>query len=299
MQAGRITVADGMRRHLVTLEREQRSLEQSMELCRCLKNREERLAELDAGSLLAEMEQMEQAGSTFQDKQYGDVKPIRYAAAVIAALVMTAFMAGVIALMIWGFTVEAAEAPPLPLIVVLVALPASAALHGLLAVCTLAPYFLLYDYSGIWDASVSSQFNYFSDMLVVRPFLTWGDFTVGQYLAAALALGAVLTTAFSLLASVCGTLVRNPYLAALALGVVCFGGMGLISVLGELGWWAAYLIACFQPVMIWLSCSAWFTELGLSALLPWQETIANGLNLLLLGGGVLLALGWFDRKDVS
>lgn len=133
MQAGRITVADGMRRHLVTLEREQRSLEQSMELCRCLKNREERLAELDAGSLLAEMEQMEQAGSTFQDKQYGDVKPIRYAAAVIAALVMTAFMAGVIALMIWGVTVEAAEAPPLPLIVVLVALPAVVILGVLLA----------------------------------------------------------------------------------------------------------------------------------------------------------------------
>ena len=105
MQAGRITVADGMRRHLVTLEREQRSLEQSMELCRCLKNREERLAELDAGSLLAEMEQMEQA----------------------------AFMAGVIALMIWGFTVEAAEAPPLPLIVVLVALPAVVILGVLLA----------------------------------------------------------------------------------------------------------------------------------------------------------------------
>ena len=133
MQAGRITVADGMRRHLVTLEREHRSLEQSMELCRCLKNREERLAELDAGSLLAEMEQLEQAGSTFQDKQYGDVKPIRYAAAVIAALVMTAFMAGVIALMIWGFTVEAAEAPPLPLIVVLVALPAVVILGVLLA----------------------------------------------------------------------------------------------------------------------------------------------------------------------
>ena len=133
MQAGRITVADGMRRHLVTLEREQRSLEQSMELCRCLKNREERLAEQDAGSLPAEMEQMEQAGSTFQDKQYGDVKPIRYAAAVIAALVMTAFMAGVIALMIWGFTVEAAEAPPLPLIVVLVALPAVVILGVLLA----------------------------------------------------------------------------------------------------------------------------------------------------------------------
>ena len=181
---------------------------------------------------------------------------------------------------------------------VLAALSASAALYGLLALCTLAPYFLLYDYGGIWDASVSSQFNYFSDMLVVRPFLTWGDFTVGQYLAAALALGAVLTTAFSLLASVCGILVRNPYLAALALGVACFGGMGLISVLGELGWWAAYLIACFQPVMIWLSCSAWFTELGLTAVLPWQESIAVVLNFLLLGAGTLLALRQFERKDV-
>ena len=181
----------------------------------------------------------------------------------------------------------------------LAAIPASAALYGLLAVCTLVPYFLLYDYSGVWDASVSSQFNYFSDMLVVRPFLTWGDFTVGQYLAAALALGAALVAVFSLLASVCGLLVRSPYLAALVLGVVCFGGMGVISALGELGWWAAYLIACFQPVVVWLSCSAWFTELGLNAVLPWQESIAVGLNFLLLGAGTLLALRRFDRRDVA
>ena len=181
---------------------------------------------------------------------------------------------------------------------VLAALPASAAMYGLLAVCSLVPYFVLYDYSGIWEASVSSQFNYFSDMLVVRPFLTWGDFTVAQYLAAALPLGAVLTAVFSLLASVCGTLVRSPYLAALALGIVCFGGMGLLSAFGELDWWAAYLIACFQPVMVWLSCNAWFTELGLTAVLPWQESIALVLNFLLLGAGTLLALRRFDRKDV-
>ena len=182
---------------------------------------------------------------------------------------------------------------------VLAALPASAALYGLLAICSLAPYFLLYDYGGIWDASVSSQFNYFSDMLVVRPFLTWGDFTVAQYLAAALALGAALTAVFSLLASVCGTLVRSPYLAALVLGILCFGGLGLVSVLGELGWWAAYLIACFQPMMVWLSCSAWFTELGLTAVLPWQESIDVVLNFLLLGAGTLLALRRFERKDVA
>ena len=182
---------------------------------------------------------------------------------------------------------------------VLAAVPASVVLYALLAACTLLPYFLLYDYSGIWSASVSSQFNYLTDMLVIRPFLTWGDFTVAQYLAAALALGAVVTAVFSLLASVCGTLVRNTYLAALVLGVVCFGGIGMVSVLGELGWWTAYLVLTFQPAMIWLTCSGWFTELGLNAVLPWQETIAAGLNLLLWGGGAALALRRFYREDVA
>ena len=181
----------------------------------------------------------------------------------------------------------------------LAALPASTVVYGLLASFTLTPYFLLYDYGGIWSASVSSQFNYFSDMLFVRPFLTWGDFTVGQYLTAALVLGAALTAVFSLLAAVFGIFIRNSYLAALALMALCFGGLGMVSALGELGWWAVYLIACFQPVIVLLSCSAWFTELGLTAVLPWQETIAVGLNLLLLGGGAILVLRRFSRKDVA
>ena len=54
MQAGG-TVADGMRRHLVTLERERHSLEQSIQLCSNLKDREERLDTLDAAALLEEM----------------------------------------------------------------------------------------------------------------------------------------------------------------------------------------------------------------------------------------------------
>ena len=70
MQAGG-TVGDGMRRHLVTLERDQRSLEQSIQLCQSLKDREERLEALDAAALLEEMEHLEQMGATFQDKQIG------------------------------------------------------------------------------------------------------------------------------------------------------------------------------------------------------------------------------------
>ena len=132
MQAGG-TVADGMRRHLVTLERERSSLEQSILLCQSLKNREERLDALDAAVLLEEMERLEQTGTTFQDKQKQDAKPVRYAGAVVMALLTTALMAALIVLMVWGFTVDPADAPPLALLLVLVAIPGGIILGVLLA----------------------------------------------------------------------------------------------------------------------------------------------------------------------
>lgn len=132
MQAGG-TVADGMRRHLVTLERDRHSLEQSIRLCQSLKDREERLDALDAAALLEEMERLEQTGTTFQDKQKNDLKPVRYVGAIVMALLTTALMTALIVLMVWGFTVDPADAPPMALLVVLVAIPGVVILGVLLA----------------------------------------------------------------------------------------------------------------------------------------------------------------------
>lgn len=133
MQAGPGTVADGMRRHLVTLEREQQDLAQAMELCRRLKDQEVRLSDLDAELWLKEMEDLERKGTTFQNKQRGDVKVRRYASPALAAVVMIALMAGVIALMVWAFTLDPADAPPIAVMAVLVAIPAVVILGIVLA----------------------------------------------------------------------------------------------------------------------------------------------------------------------
>lgn len=133
MQSGAHTVGDGMGRHLISLERERRNLEHSMELCRTLKDREQLLDDLEVDQLLEQMETMEREGTTFLNRQREDAKPIRYAAAVMMTLLMTAAMAGVIALMVWGFTIEPEQAPPLPLLAVLVALPVVVILGVLLA----------------------------------------------------------------------------------------------------------------------------------------------------------------------
>ena len=117
------TVGDGMRRHIITLEREQANLAQSMELCRRMKDQEIRLTDLDAESWLKEMEDLEQTGTTFQNKHRFDVKLRRYGPSTAAAVVMAVLMLAVIALMIWAYAVEPAEAPPLALMAVLVAIP--------------------------------------------------------------------------------------------------------------------------------------------------------------------------------
>ena len=121
------TVGDGMRRHLVTLERERENLEQSIRLCSALTDRQERLEDLDAGAILAEMEAMEQSGPTFQNKQHEDVR-VRYVAPVAVTVLMVLLMLGLIWLFLWAFETDPAGAPPLPLLAVFLAIPAIVAL---------------------------------------------------------------------------------------------------------------------------------------------------------------------------
>lgn len=122
MQTGSRTVGDGMRRHLVTLEREQENLRSAAQLCAGLTDCAEKLDALDAQSLLERMEQMEQEGTTFMDKQKLDMKR-RYVAPVVAAIVMAILMAGLIWLFLWAFETDPAGAPPLPLLALFIAIP--------------------------------------------------------------------------------------------------------------------------------------------------------------------------------
>ncbi len=130
MQEGIHTVGDGMRRHLVTLEREKRNLEQAQKLCERLREEETLLGELDAESLLTEMERLEQAGATFQNKQTRDIG-IRFAAPVAVAAVMVVLLAGLTALMAWAFFTDPASSPPAWLAIILAAVPV-AAIGGIL-----------------------------------------------------------------------------------------------------------------------------------------------------------------------
>ena len=133
MQRGAHTVGDGMRRHLITLERERQNLEAAIRLCGSLTDRRERLEDLDAQALLEEMARMEQEGTTFMNKQRQDTKRRRYVAPVLITILMTALMAGLIWLFLWAFEVDPAGAPPLPVLALFVAIPAAVVIGVVIA----------------------------------------------------------------------------------------------------------------------------------------------------------------------
>ena len=127
MLSGAHTVGDGMRRHLVTLERERQNLDAAARLCGELADCQERLADLDAAALLEQMAEMEQSGTTFQNKQSQDIRA-RYVAPVAVTVLMVLLMLGLIWLFLWAFETDPAGAPPLPLLAVFIAIPALVAL---------------------------------------------------------------------------------------------------------------------------------------------------------------------------
>lgn len=131
MQTGVHTVGDGMRRHLVTLERDRENLEQAIRLCGGLTDCGQRLEDLDAEALLTRMETLEQEGTTFQNKQRSDIR-IRYVAPLVIGGGMTALLAGLMALLVWVFLLDPVDGLPLPLLLICLALLALVA-GGVLA----------------------------------------------------------------------------------------------------------------------------------------------------------------------
>lgn len=121
MLDGHQTLADGMRRHRVSLEREQRNLEQSLRLCEELQALDIPLAALDAQDCLERMEALERDGTRFRNRLKQDVR-VRYVAPVIIAAGMLALLTGLVFLLLWAYRTQPQEAPPMAFLAVMLLL---------------------------------------------------------------------------------------------------------------------------------------------------------------------------------
>lgn len=118
MLAGELTVSDGVRRHMIALERERTNLEQAMTLCRIMQAMDIPASEMNAGELLAQMEALERDGASFGKALARDVR-VRYIAPVAVTAAVLAVMIFTGALFIWAIRVEPVGAPPLWMVAVI------------------------------------------------------------------------------------------------------------------------------------------------------------------------------------
>ena len=123
MLEGECSLADGMERQLQRLDGRRRDLEEAIGFCSRLQQESGSLEELDVEKTLARLTAREEQGVTFVNIEKTDRKAERIRGACIGAGLFTALMAFLIATMAWAFYTDPENAPPLPLLVVLMGIP--------------------------------------------------------------------------------------------------------------------------------------------------------------------------------
>ena len=132
MQQGVLTLDDGLRRHIIQLERAQANLSTIRSLCQALADAGEQMATLDGAIWLEKMDRMELEGARFVNIHKKDTAT-HYIAPVVCALLFILLMGGVIALLLWAALAYPTDAPPLPVMVILALIPAVLIIGVLLA----------------------------------------------------------------------------------------------------------------------------------------------------------------------
>lgn len=176
---------------------------------------------------------------------------------------------------------------------------ASATCFVLLAGTTLFVYCLVFDYSQLWNSSVSSGFNLLSDQAVgIKPFITWRPFTVGGYLAAVLFLALVLTLIFAMMGAVIGLLLRSSYMGTLLFFLAAMAMMTLPYLCSEAGIWGGYFLLQFSPVRLCFVFPLWLTDMGSVSAIPLHELAGLLINILLWGNLIFGFYRYMKRKDM-
>ncbi len=105
IQNGDLILEDALHRQVIVLEREKKSLEETIRLCRALGEEQCQYQSFPPENYLERMEAMEKEGTKFLNVNKQDVA-VRKIGAIGAAVVMILIMTALIGFLIWGYTTD-------------------------------------------------------------------------------------------------------------------------------------------------------------------------------------------------
>ncbi len=127
LQQGYFTLEDCMNRHMILLDRETDNIFQSRQICAKIVEEGEQFSNMNTDRYLQMMDSMEKEGVRFMNVHNVDK---RRRGSIISTVVMIFLMIALIALYVWAQSVDPI---PLPIIAVLIAMPAAVIIGVLVA----------------------------------------------------------------------------------------------------------------------------------------------------------------------
>lgn len=156
---------------------------------------------------------------------------------------------------------------------------------------TLATYFTVYDYSGVWQASISSGFNWEYRL----PYITWWDLSVEQYFRLALGILIAILIIVAMLTFTIAVFVKNSYYTWI------IGVLLLIAIFIVPAYFSNSVIlwlSSFNISLLLMNPHEYFDGGTTFMMTKYHEVWTLFIWLAIASIGVCYAIRYFNRKDV-
>ena len=166
----------------------------------------------------------------------------------------------------------------------------------LLTFVTLLAYFIVHDYSTLWQSYVSNIFNYRNDIIAgYRPFVTWQSHTILSYLLSKIGITLGLLVSFILSTFIVEMVIRNSYISFLIILIfnAIFIVLPMVLSNSKLGFYAI-----LSPVWLWLKHSVWFTDGDVDIMWKNFEIIGTSHSIVILILVISFVFYRFRRRDL-
>ena len=153
-------------------------------------------------------------------------------------------------------------------------------------------YFIVFDYSGLWNVPISSYYNRDYNF----PYLSWWNMSFIQYLLFSIVLVYLITLLFNGIAFIIARAIKNTYFAFFVFAII-FGLFLTVPGMAPRDSITIF-IGGFTPFFLIINPHMWFMESGAFTTFKHYELATVGIWALVLLALGVLSINKFKRQDI-
>lgn len=158
---------------------------------------------------------------------------------------------------------------------------------------TLAVYFMVFDYSGLWGVPISTYFG----QEYAMPYMSWWNISILQYLILAISTVYIIEAIFFGLAFSIAKVMKNTYIVAGIFAVLV--GIGIALTTWIPASWSLVVTTVFTPFTLILNPSWWFMQRGGLQSFKYYEHITLAVWAIVVSLIVFKCINSFRKENIN